>query len=326
MTKVGIPRALLYYQFYPMWRTFFSHLGADVVVSAPTTKSVITTGSSRVVSETCLPVKVFCGHVRSLVGQCDYVFIPSVCSLEKGSHNCSKFMGLPDVIKAVVPNCPPILDPDIDLAKGKRGFYLALYHLSRPFTWNPLKVKAASEAAWQSHLTYRDLMHNQGLVPLQALAQMGLEPEPDFHEPGPATMTIAVIGHPYVLFDEYINHKLIRRLQGMGVRVVTAEMAGEEDLALSLKKLAGRAYWTFEDEIVGAGGHYLERNVDGIISVVAFGCGPDSLMIDLLQRQARKVPTKAYMSLTIDEHTAEAGLVTRLEAYVDMIRRRKNSV
>ena len=68
MIKVGIPKALLYYQYHPMWETFFEELGAEVVVSSPTTQTMLSEGSSRVVAETCLPVKIFLGHALSLRG------------------------------------------------------------------------------------------------------------------------------------------------------------------------------------------------------------------------------------------------------------------
>ena len=66
MLRIGIPRALLYYQYYPMWKTFFEELGAEVVVSPPTTQAMLAAGSARVVADTCLPVKVFLGHVLHL--------------------------------------------------------------------------------------------------------------------------------------------------------------------------------------------------------------------------------------------------------------------
>jgi len=75
--------------------------------------------------------------------------------------------------------------------------------------------------------------------------------------------------------------------------------------------------------VVGSGGHYLESGVDGAIGMIAFGCGPDSLMMDMVQRQAIKLGTTPFMSLTLEEHTAEAGVATRLEAFLDMIQRRK---
>jgi hypothetical protein len=46
--------------------------------------------------------------------------------------------------------------------------------------------------------------------------------------------------------------------------------------------LTGRAYWTYEAEVVGAGAHYLQHEADGVIGVIAFGCGPDSIMMDIV--------------------------------------------
>ncbi|MFH1486557.1 MAG: acyl-CoA dehydratase activase-related protein [Chloroflexota bacterium] len=323
MARVGIPQALLYYQYYPMWRTFFEHLGAEVVVSPPTSKQVVSSGSARMVAETCLPTKVFCGHVISLVDRCDCVFVPAIRSIERNVYNCSKFLGLPDLVKAVVPRCPPLLDVDIDVNKGKRTLYASVYRLGRYFTWNPVKVKEASEAAWRAHLDYVALMSRDALTIPQAVEHL-------FHGNGHSSdegishdLTIAVIGHPYIIYDEYVNHRLLRRLQSMGVRVATAEMAAVEGLDEGVKKLVGRPYWTYEDEVVGAAGYYFDAPVDGIITVVPFGCGPDSIMTDVVQRYAKRNHTKPVMTLTIDEHTAEAGLITRLEAFLDMIRRRR---
>jgi predicted nucleotide-binding protein (sugar kinase/HSP70/actin superfamily) len=63
--------------------------------------------------------------------------------------------------------------------------------------------------------------------------------------------------------------------------------------------------------------------VDGIIHITAFACGPDSIVDKYLEIEAkkRKIP---YMSVTIDEHTGEAGMRTRLEAFLDMLEYRRN--
>ena len=71
---------------------------------------MLSEGSSRVVVDTCLPVKVFLGHVLSLVEECDYIFIPAIRSVKSKIYNCAKFLGLPDMTKAVIPESPPILD------------------------------------------------------------------------------------------------------------------------------------------------------------------------------------------------------------------------
>ncbi len=322
MMRIGIPRALIYYQYYPMWQAFFEELGAEVVVSPPTTQTMLAKGSARVVADTCLPVKVFLGHVLTLAENCDYIFIPAIRSMKSKIYNCSKFLGLPDMTKAVVPESPPILDIDIDINKGKGELYQAIYKLGRHFTWNPSKVRRASLAAWQAHLNYRKLMPSHGLTPLKAIERIsGLKAHPS-HLPS-TRATIALIGHPYLLYDEYINHRLIQRLEQANNKVLTPEMLTTEELESAIARLVGRAYWTYEEEVVGAGGHYLQSGADGVIGIMAFGCGPDSLMMDTVRRQAGRVRTTPFMSLILEEHTAEAGVVTRLEAFLDMIYRRK---
>ena len=95
------------------------------------------------------------------------------------------------------------------------------------------------------------------------------------------------------------------------------------ELESATARLVGRAYWTYEEEVVGAGGHYLQSGADGVIGIIAFGCGPDSLIMDTVRQQAAKSRTTPFMSLTLEEHTAETGLITRLEAFIDMIHRKK---
>src|SRR4030067_3816228 len=109
MTRIGIPRALLYYKYYPMWLTFLKEMGACVVVSGQTNPRIIKQGAARVVCDTCLPLKAYVGHVISLTGNCDSIFIPILRSTGKKVLNCSRFLGLPDMIRAVVPEAPLIL-------------------------------------------------------------------------------------------------------------------------------------------------------------------------------------------------------------------------
>lgn len=322
MIKVGIPRALLYYQYYPMWQTFFEELGAEVVVSPPTTQAMLSSGSSRVVADTCLPVKVFCGHVLALVRECDYIFIPAIRSVKRKIYNCSKFLGLPDMTKAVIPESR-ILDIDIDINKGTRELYQAIYKLGRRFTWNPLKVRQAAITAWQAHLKYRQLMSSDGLTPPQAIERIANKIETSPETPAQRQATIAVVGHPYLLYDEHINHRLIHRLEQANYRVLTPEILTTEQVESAIARIVGKPYWTYEEEVIGAGGHYLESGVDGVIGIMAFGCGPDSLMMNMVHRQAISLRSIPFMSLTVEEHTAEAGVITRLEAFLDMIQRRK---
>lgn len=329
MTKVGIPRALGYYQHYPMWRTFFEELGAEVVVSPRTSRALLSAGAARVVAETCLPTKVFCGHCAALGREVDFIFVPSVKSIESQVYNCSKFVGLPDLVRQTSTDIAPIVDIEIDVNQGLRKVRDELHQVGRRFTLLPWRIDRAMDRALSVDQQYQEAMR-RGLTPPEALEL--IFPDQPYRPSAVRTtstvistrrqLVVALIGHPYNIYDEYVNHNLVGRLRSMDVKLITPEMITPQGLDSGILALVGKPYFTYEREVVGAGGYYLAEEVDGVISVVAFGCGPDSMMIDVVTRAARKRFNKPLMNITIDEHTGEAGLVTRLEAFVDMLQRR----
>jgi predicted nucleotide-binding protein (sugar kinase/HSP70/actin superfamily) len=322
MIRVGIPRALLYYQYYPGWKTFFEDLDVHVVVSQPTNKAMLDSGVSRAVADTCLPVKILFGHVLSLVDKCDYVFVPAISSLGERTYNCSKIIGLPNMARALIPECPAILDPVINVEDARRNLYRNIYKLGRHFTSNPFKLRRAVLEGWKSNLAYRDRMSDEGITPIQAIEGIGKESRQ--HEAGSnsSPLRIAVIGHPYVIYDEYINHRIIARLQSRRAKVFTPEMVSQEALNAAARRLAGAPHWSFESDIIGAGEYYLEAKVGGLINISVFGCGPDSMMIQFVQHRAEELGIP-FLPLSLDEHSSEGGLLTRLEAFLDMVKRRE---
>ena len=112
----------------------------------------------------------------------------------------------------------------------------------------------------------------------------------------------------------------------MGVKVYTGLNVTREDCVNSIHALDEIQYWANELDLTGAAAYYMLHNkVDGIIALSAFGCGPDSLMVDEIQYHAQK-RNMPMIHLTTDEHTGEAGFVTRIEAFVDMLVRRKRKM
>lgn len=325
MPRIGIPRALHFLQHYPLWRTFFEELGAEVVASPPTNRDILSAGAKLVADVTCLPVKVYAGHVAWLrdQGKVDEVFVPAIRSVEWGALHCSKFQGLPDLITATVPDVPPLLDPGVDVHRYKVPPEKAFRILGRRLSRNPFKVQRAWKRACQVDAGYRTLMQEQKLTYPEALAALypGEWPAPRAAgEPEPR-QTIAVVGHPYCLHDEYINHNLLSRLRALGARVLTSEMVTEGEAQAGIARTTGQKRWFYENWMSGAAGHYLaEPQITGVISVMAFTCGPDSAMVETMTRRAHAMQ-RAYMGLVLDEHGSASGMVTRLEAFVDMLSR-----
>lgn len=99
---IGIPRGMSFYHNYPFYYGFFTDLGIKIVLSDVTTKQTMTSGSALVVTETCLPIKVYIGHVLNLIDKgIDKIFVPSIQSIAPKIYNCSKIRGLPDLVRNV---------------------------------------------------------------------------------------------------------------------------------------------------------------------------------------------------------------------------------
>ena len=113
--KVGIPRAISYYNNYPFYYGFFTSLGIEIVLSDKTTTKIINEGCKYVVSDTCLPIKVFTGHVVNLLDKgCDVIFVPSIQSTGYKINNCSKIRGLPEIIRNVINRDFKMIEPTLD--------------------------------------------------------------------------------------------------------------------------------------------------------------------------------------------------------------------
>lgn len=83
MLRIGIPSALFYYVYYPIWKTYFEELGLQVVTSGKTTRQLLDNGVREALADACVPVKVYFGHAMALIDRVDYLFIPRIVCLNK---------------------------------------------------------------------------------------------------------------------------------------------------------------------------------------------------------------------------------------------------
>lgn len=324
--EIGIPRALSFYNFYPFWYGFFTDLGIKIVLSDKTTKSTLSEGSSLVVSETCLPIKVYVGHVLNLLEKgVDKIFAPSIQSIAPKIYNCSKIRGLPDLIRNVVKKDFTIIDATLDKSEKKQGLYEFLLEAVKPFGITDIKkIKKASKNGWKV-LNNFQIMTRAG-IPYKTALKYALQDKVIISSQTKTyPINVAVIAHGYNLYDERVSMKIFEKLENLDVKAYTSEQLSIEQMQEGISSLDSKLYWANEYEITGAAAHYIQENkIDGIIAINAFGCGPDSLMLEKIARFS-KIKSKPFLNLSIDEHTGEAGFVTRIEAFVDMLYRKKRS-
>lgn len=324
--QIGIPRAMSYYNYFPFWFGFFKELGIEVVLSDKTTKETMSRGSSLVVSETCLPIKVYVGHILNLLDKgIDKIFVPSIQSIDHKIYNCSKIRGLPDLINNVVKRNFTLIDPTLDKSEKNQGLYQFLKESVKAFgITDEKRIRLASKAGWKVLNNFKIMMSSG--IPFEKALKFAKEGKVVIvNSQKEYPINVAVIAHGYNLYDERVSMKIFDKLEKLDVKAFTANMLPDEQLVEGLSALETTIYWANELEMGGAAGHYLQDNkIDGIIAINAFGCGPDSIMIERIQRYSRKY-NKPFLNLSIDEQTGEAGFVTRIEAFTDMLFRKKRA-
>ena len=323
---IGIPRAMSFYNNYPFYYGFFTDLGIKIVLSDVTTKQTMSSGSALVVTETCLPIKIYIGHILNLIDKgIDKIFVPSIQSIAPKIYNCSKIRGLPDLVRNVVKRDFTMVEATLDKSEKGHGLYEFLAEMAKPFGITDEKIiKKASKAGWRCYNNFH-IMSKSGMSYKKALnyalqGKVFIENQTKEYP-----ISIALVSHGYNIYDDRACMKIFDKLEAMDVKVYTSLQLSNEQLDDGIASLGNEQYWANEYDMTGSAGHYLKDNkIDGIITLTAFGCGPDSLMVERITRKAKRF-NKPLLNLTIDEHTGEAGFITRLEAFVDMLFRKKRA-
>lgn len=314
--RVGIPRALFYYKHYILWETFFKELDVEVIVSEHTNKEILDNGVKTCIDEACLPIKTFFGHVINIKDKVDYLFIPRYTSISKNQYICPKFGGLPDMIRSSFQDLPTIIDTEINLRKSKGNAKKAIMEIGSYITDDKVKVKKAFKIAFEEYEKFKNNL-KQGIIPSKFLDKKKVT-QTKFNN---RELNIVVIGHVYNIYDNYTNMDLIYKLKNNNVNVMTIDSMDKKVINERTKLLEKQMFWNFGSKALGSTLEILDKkNVDGVIYLMNFGCGIDSFICDLIERMIRKNSNIPFTILTFDEQSGEAGINTRIEAFIDMIR------
>ncbi len=297
--KVGLPQALLYYRYHSAWQTFFTALDCEVVEASGPTDQVVNDAVKLANDEACFPVKLFLGHVENLKDKVDYLFVPRMVSVNSDEYLCPKFMGLPDVVRYNISDLPPLIDVTVNLRDNKLNLIKTAVEIGKKLDKGYWQVMKAAWKAWQAHKAHYKKMREKTT-------------ETDYK--------VGLLGHEYIIHDDQLSMDLIDNLQDRGLGVITANMLTDNQIQAGLAEETKDMFWTFNKQMLGAAYHFFHRtDIDGIIQLTAFGCGPDSLVGEMIEREAKHQEQQPFMLLNLDEHTGEAGLITRVEAFADMI-------
>ncbi|MBN1801435.1 MAG: hypothetical protein JW891_08015 [Candidatus Lokiarchaeota archaeon] len=326
---MGIPRALHYFRYFPFWKRLLEKLNVEIVLTTPTNKKIVEEGVRHGFGELCIPIKIYYGHVFQLIREhpdLDYIFVPRYVSEVKDTYFCPKFLSLPDIIK-ILPDCPKLLNFEVNVKEFPLS--TSVIELGKQLG----KSQTTSLEAYAAAKSYFEEYHKflrKGASVIHAL-RLVVRDRP-FTLPKrtkKSDIRFLLLGHSYNVFDTYINLDFQKKLEDQGVEVITLENLPEKLFKIPVivnNKL--RNYWRHEEEIMQAIRYFLiegRDEIDGVIFLISFACGPDSIISELIMRDM-KVVGLPFLDIIMDEHSGEAGLLTRIESFTEMIKRKKRKL
>ncbi|MDR2727493.1 MAG: acyl-CoA dehydratase activase, partial [Chitinispirillales bacterium] len=303
---VGIMRTFLTHAMYPLYSNFFNEMGFKVVLS----DKIDPEGIARIEAAFCLPAELTHGSFLNLLKKKpDYIFLPQVSQINVEnpsaySKACVFVQAEPYYLKAtfrheIEESASTVLSPVLRMDGGYERSQTALIEMAVAMGVSETAAKEAFSKAVSSQHGFDKEMRERGAKALEYL---------DSH---PDIFGLVLFGRPYNSFASDANMGIPHKAASRGFIVIPFDMLPAAGY-LTDKKM----YWGMGQKIMKAAQFVKEReNLFGIF-ITNFSCGPDSFVLSYFRNMMKSKPS---LTLELDQHTADAGIDTRIEAAVDIM-------
>ncbi len=290
--KIGIPRSLNYYYFKDLWINFFEFLNIETIISPETNKEIMDLGLKYSTDEMCLSMKNYIGHVAYLKDKCDYILIPRIDNYGRDYQTCTNFLAIYDIINNLFN--VKILNYNINLNNNETELK-GLISIGEKLNISKNKIIDAYDFAKAKELKSRKTMVFNNMKKLRSNKKK-----------------ILIIGHPYNTHDKLIGKPIIDMLENLDIEVIYSDLFDKKDESIKYSK---GLYWKYNRENISSLSKCI-NDIDGVIFLSSFPCGPDSLVNELVMRKLNK----PYINLIIDDVESSGGIETRIESFVDIVK------
>ena len=315
--KVGIPRVLNMYENYPLWFTFFTRLGYQVVLSPVSTRKIYELGIESIPSESeCYPAKLAHGHISWLLKQgVKFIFYPCIPyerNEDPGAvnhYNCPIVTSYAENIKNNVDelNNPEIrfMNPFLALTSEK----ILADELVKVFPQIPEEeIREACHSGWEEMAAMRRDIEAKGEETLKWMEETG-------HR------GIVLAGRPYHI-DPEIHHGIPDMINSYDIAVLTEDSVSH--LAPLERPLRVNDQWMYHTRLYAAANYVKTREDLDLIQLNSFGCGLDAVTTD----QVYEILTgsgKIYTCLKIDEVNNLGAARIRVRSLLAALRAREKN-
>ena len=295
-TRIGIPKALTTHSLYPLYSTFFAGLGMEVVLS-----DVDPRGELKSNAGFCFPAQIAHGAVLDLVQRgIELIFLPHVMRMPqreawKESYLCPITQASPYFLAKAYPQIH-LLSPLLDFSDG----YAACSALVDLAVNELGQSRELAERQWSAAVRAQTDAERE----LERLGKGALDLAIGANKPA-----IVLAGHSYNAFTPEGSQSVGKKLSSMGVAAIPADCLTPE--------AAGPTSWHFANQVMNAVKIVKQQPNLFLLCVSNFSCTIDAFTQSML---ASEMGSKPYLILEIDAHTADAGVQTRLEAFLDIVK------
>jgi predicted CoA-substrate-specific enzyme activase len=304
---IGIPLALHSLEWGVFWGHLISELGFPVLMSPKTTNQLAFLGVESVVAETCFPVKVFHGHVRYLMDRAEYLFLPNVINTpvpQEGEvgYLCPLVQSSQFMVRSALNIADRrIIRPSLYLKEGPANVVFAIEKaLSKNLRPSRVEIERAVYKAWVKQSEFRRTLIEIG--------QDGLD------RIDPLEPVWIVTGRPYNLYDDRLNLQLGKQLSKLGIKAFPMDLVNSDGEDMSDFK---RMFWGLGARIIRTAKKILRTPNWYGVHITNFSCGADSFIEHFYRHLLKEKPS---LILELDEHSAVAGMLTRIEAYRNVVK------
>ncbi len=302
--KIGINNSLLVNTVYPLYCNFFTALGYDVVINSDIRKE----GTDKKGAAFCYPVEIAHGSLAELIYMNpDIYFLPHIEAMpvENGidaSVVCPLAQAEPYYLKAAFEELKDklVLSPVFDFSKGYEAERKTFINIGKSLGFDA----SISESAFQLALSaQRDFHKECQQIGRKFLDDLGKNPE---------EVAVVLLGRPYNAFAGIANMGIPKKFASKGYKIIPYDF-----LPFGKEEPIENMYWAMGQMILKAS--KLIKNHPQLFGtyITNFSCGPDSFLTSYFKNEMGKKPS---LMLELDSHTADAGIDTRIEAFLDVIK------
>jgi len=307
--KVVINRSLLVNTLFPLYYNFFNRLGFEVVL--PARQKVKESAVVRKDSSFCYPVNLAHEYYREILAlKADYIFLPHVKGMFVENNipislTCPLVQGESYYLRSSFDSrTKKIIAPVLDFAAGYDQLTDKFIEIGRTLGIEPKEAAEVYRYAAEIQKQFGKKCKEIGRKFLQEIEKTG-------------ERAIVVFGRPYNALVKDGNMGIPEKFASRGYKIISYDF-----LPLEEEEPQNKMYWSIGQMILKAAKLVSKHPQLFGTFITNFSCGPDSFVVSYFRNIMGEKPS---LTLELDSHTADAGIDTRIDAFIDVMKNYQDS-